>query len=566
MKETLKKEASKKGHHKQHQQAKTQPKKKDYTNVIGLAVIILLGIIIYSNCFNCSFHFDDYQNIVNNTKIRNLSDIKAWWNFIPNRPLGVMTFVLNYHFNQLDVRYYHFVNLIIHLFNACLIWWLSLMIFSSPVMKDHPVSKHKKVIALFIALLFVSHPLATQSVTYIVQRFASMVAMFYLLSLALYMKARLTDKNNKAKYLLFAGALVSAIIAMLTKENSFTLPFAVILTEFFFLKTKKLSVNFRDYRIILLIAMILGTIIVIFFKFSFSIFDTILPTQGHTFTITPINYLFTQFTVILKYIQLLFLPINQSLDYDFRISNNFFEIRTLLSFVVLLALFILGIFFYKKQRVISFGIFWFFLTMAIESSIVPSTNVIFEHRTYLPSFGFFLILAWCIFLLPWNKYKYVIVSLLMIIIGANSVLTFQRNKVWKDEISLWNDIVDKNPDLTRALSNRGIAFASTGQFDKALVDFSKVIGIDPNSATAYNNRGMVYGNLRMWDKALADYIRAIEIDPKYATAYNNRGMAYGNLGQLDKALADFSKAIELNPNYTKAINNRELTYKQLHRE
>jgi hypothetical protein len=113
--------------------------------VEGLAIIVLLGIIIYSNSFDCSFHFDDLRQ------------------------------------------------------------------------------------AFLTALLFVSHPLATQSVTYIVQRMASMVAMFYLLSIALYMKARLLNKGNTSKILLFTGSFISAVAAMFTKENAFTLPFAIVL-------------------------------------------------------------------------------------------------------------------------------------------------------------------------------------------------------------------------------------------------------------------------------------------------------------------------------------------------
>ncbi len=459
----------------------TKPNK--YSDITGLAIIILLGIIIYSNSFTFPFHFDDFRNIVDNTNIRNLSDMKAIWNFSPNRPVGTFTFALNYHFNQLDVRYYHLVNLIIHLINACLVWWLTLLIFSSPVLKDNPIVKQKRAISFFTALLFVSHPLATQSVTYIVQRLASMVAMFYFLSLSLYMKARLSDKGNISKTLLFTGSLISAVLAMLTKENAFTLPFAILLVEIFFLRTQKFSINFKDYRVILLIAALLGLLLIIPLKYSFSIFKTIPPTQGNIYPVTSLNYLLTEFSVIVKYIQLLFLPINQNLDYDFPIANTFFEIRTLLSFVVLLSLIILAIFSFKRYRIISFGIFWFFLTLLIESSFIPITDVIFEHRTYLPSFGFFLILTWGIYVLLWKKYKYLAIIIFLIIIGSNSCLAYKRNKVWKDHLTLWSDVVSKSPDKARPLNNLGFAYWSLGQLDTAMVYYSKAIMINPDYYT-----------------------------------------------------------------------------------
>jgi tetratricopeptide (TPR) repeat protein len=391
-----------------------------------------------------------------------------------------------------------------------------------------------------------------------------MAAMFYLLSLILYVKARLSNQGNITKTLLFTGSLISAVLAMLTKENAFTLPFAIVLFEFFFLKVKKqLSINFRDYRIILLIAALLGILIIIPLKFSFSIFKPITPMFGHAYTITPLNYLLTQFSVIVKYIQLLFLPVNQVFDYDFPISNTFFEIRTLLSFIVLLSLIILAGFSFKRYRIISFGIFWFFLTLSIESSFIPINDVIVEHRTYLPSFGFFLIITSGIYYLLWNKHKYLAISILVIIIVSNSWLTYERNKVWKDEFSLWNDNVSKTPNLPRALSNRGVVYATLGQWQKAISDYSKAIRINPRYIDAYSNRGAAYDKLGQWDKVIPDCSRAIEIDPNFSNAYLNRGVAYGNLKQWDKAIADYSKAIEINPKFTDTYNNRGAAFGHL---
>ncbi len=564
MKEPLKTGTQKKYPLKKGSQPVKQVKKNRYIDWVALAIIILLGIKIYSNSFDCSFHFDDISRIVNNPDIRNLADVKAWWNTYPSRPVGMFTFALNYHFNQLDVHYYHFVNLVIHLINACLVWLLTLLIFSSPVLKDYPIAKQKKIIAFFTALMFVSHPLATQSVTYIVQRLTTLVAMFYLLSIAFYVKARLSDKGNRSKVLLFIGSLVSAVLAMLTKENAFTLPFTIVLIEFFFLRTKKqFSRNFRDYRVILLIAAFIGIIIIIPLKSSFNIFKPLPPMLGHPYSITSLNYFLTQFSVIVKYIQLFFLPVNQILDYDFPVSTSFFEMRTLLSFLVLVFLIVLAVFSFKRYRIISFGIFWFFLTLSIESSIIPIADIIFEHRTYLPSFGFFLILTSGLYLLLWNRYKYIAITIFIIIIGSNSWFTYERNKVWKDDLTLWNDNVAKTPDSPRALLTRGFVYGNLSQYDMAIADFSKVLAIDPESEEAYYDRGIAYSKIGQVDKSIADYSRLIEIDPKYAKAYSNRGVDYFKLGQWDKAIADYTMAITVDPNYTDAYYNRGLAYGNL---
>jgi protein O-mannosyl-transferase len=562
-KELPKKELQKKGIPNQNQIFKTNIRKSSYYDLIGSGIIIVLGFVIYSNSFHCSFHFDDTRTIVDNPLIRDLWNVKAWWNYSPNRHFSIFSFVLNYHFNQLDVRYWHLVNLVIHMVNACLAGWLTLLIFASPRVKDKPIAKDRKILAFIIALLFVSHPLATQSVTYIVQRQTSLAAMLYFLSLGFYIKGRLADKGARARYIWYAGSAIAAILAVTSKEIAFTLPLAIMLTEVFFIRKNKLTINFRDYRVILSAVILLGLAFILPSWYSFSIFRTIPPSGGNAYTLTPFTYLFTQFSVILKYIQLLFLPVHQNLDYDYPVSTGFFEIRTILSFLVLVLLMILAIFLYRKNRVISFGISWFFLTLSIESGIIPITDVIFEHRTYLPSFGFFLVLTTVLYLLLWKKYKYAAIALFAVIIVSNSVLTFERNKVWKDDMTLWTDNLSKSPGKPRTIVNLGYAYGEQGQWSKAVEYYTKAIGISPAYPDAYNNRGFAYGKLDQWDKSIADYSSALQITPKLASALYNRAVAYDKVGQLEKAIADYSAVIAIEPSFATAWYNRGVDYGRL---
>lgn len=570
------------------------PKNK-YGSAMGLAGIILLGILIYSNSFDCTFHFDDIPNIVDNPAIRNLADVQSWWNANPNRAVSFFTFALNYHFHQFDVRYWHYFNLGVHLMNACLVWWLVGLLFATPALQDAPVRRYRKEIAFFTALLFVSHPLATQSVTYIVQRMASMAAMFYLLSLALYLKGRLT--HTPSKYRFFAGALLSAVLAVFTKENAFTLPLALVLVEICFLQTRKFSFDLRDYRLLLPLAALLCIFLVIPLKFSFRIFDPILPAHGNTYTVTPVNYLFTQFSVIVKYLQLLLVPIGQNLEHDFPIAQSFFEIRTLLSFSLLVAFVGLAVYLFNKNRILAFGIFWFFITLAVESSFLPIEDLIFEHRTYLPAVGFFLFLTTGAYQLFRTNSPNLVMGILLLFAGANAVLTYQRNKVWKDDYTLLQDIISKSPNKARPHVNLGSLYMDRAQWDKALPYFSKAIEINPGFFDAYNNRAAAWYNMQQWANSIADYSKALEIKPESAKLHYSRAIAYNNLGQadkaltdfnrtieldaqnalaygkrgllfdksnqLDKALADYSSAIELDPKYAEAFSNRGITYGKL---
>ena len=541
------------------------PKKNNTLFIVfGILMIIILGYKIYANSFDCSFQLDDKHNITDNEVIKSLSNIKQIWDLSHSRFLAFFTFALNYHFGEFNVEGYHKVNLMIHLMNACLVFWFTRLMFATPVLKNLSVARHAQSISLITALLFVSHPLATGAVTYIVQRMASMVALFYFLSLAMYIKGRIS--TSKTKYLFFVGCFVSAILAIHTKENAYTLPFAIILIELFLINTKKISINFKDYRLIGAVLAFLAFILFAFVNFSLSVLKPLPPSIYNNYTITPSNYFFTQLSVIVKYIQLLFIPLNQNVDYDFHLSNSLFEIPTLLNGLVLLSLLILAVYLYNRNRIISFGIFWFFLTLSIESSFIPISDLIFEHRTYIPSFGFFIILTTGIFGLAWEKFKYSLFIFFAILIGINSVLAHQRNNAWKDDISLWSDAVSKSPNKERPYLNLGYAYGNRKQWDSAIANFTKVNEIRPNyHAAAYYNLGIAYWTIGQKEKSMENYSMAISADSKYTEAYYGRGVCYYYLNEPEKAIADYTKALSINPKLESVYYNRGITYANLRR-
>lgn len=538
----------------------------DIKDILVLIGIVVFGFILYSNTFNSSFHFDDLDNLQENPIIRSLSNVQSIWEYSHTRFLAYYSFALNYHFSQLDVTGYHILNILIHGITAWLVYWLAVLIFSSPVLKDKPIAKDKKVVALAAALLFVAHPLATQSVTYIIQRMSSMAAMFYLLSIAMYMMGRYTQPEQSKKYLYFAGCAVAAIGAMLTKENAFTLPFAILLVEVFFLQPPGRSISFKDYRVILLGVVLLLFVAVGYFKFASFVHTSFkIHSDVADRTLSASNYLYTQFSVILKYIQLLLVPARLNLDYDYKLVYHFTDPRSITSFFMLLAILALGVILFKKQRIFSFGIFWFFLTLSIESSIIPLQDVIFEHRTYLPSFGFFLCMSYGIYLLTWEHYKKVGIAAVALFVVVYGVLTFERNKVWENEITLWTDVIEKSPHKARCYNNRGDDFMEEGKLSEAMDDFNKALEIYPGFAMAYYNRANVYKKQEKFQESIADYTKAIELWPDLHKAYSNRGNIYKMINRLEEAVTDYSYAIKLDPNYFMAYNNRASVYIMQHK-
>jgi tetratricopeptide (TPR) repeat protein len=534
-------------------------------NFLLIVAIFIAGIIAYSNSFDCSFHFDDTYVFSNKVAVDSAST-GDWIRLFPNRPIGMLTFALNYNIHKLDVWGYHLVNLIIHLTNAFLVWWLTWLTLSTPVMKNEVISRHKAMMAFLTGMLFVTHPLATQSVTYIAQRFASLATLFYLLSLILFVQGKLWQGDKNTPWFLFGGSIVCAVLGMLTKEIVFTLPFAIILYDYCFLKIDSWKLKIKDDGLIISFIMLV-IFILLFFRNSpvsvspVSLFNSVPPDQGYSYSISMKEYFFTQFSVILTYIRLFILPLNQNFDYDYPLSSSFFQLRTFFSFSLLLGILAAGVLLFKRYRLISFGIFWFFLTISVESSIIPiSQNVIFEHRTYLPGFGFFLALTSAFFYFFKERYLKIAVIILLMTAALNTALTYQRNKIWKNEHTFWADCLKKSPNKARPHNNLGTALSAEGKSEEAIDHYNKALRITPDYAGVYNNRGNAYAKLGQYQLAFEDYNQAIRLKPDYADAYYNWGYAYDKLSQYQLAIEYYNQTIRLNPNYVRAYINRGVAY------
>jgi tetratricopeptide (TPR) repeat protein len=568
---------------------KTGLTRKTYFPILFIVVLCLTA---YSNTFYASFQFDDVSNIVDNRIIKDHQYFRGNSNTdtysvetgLKNRYIGYLTFALNYKVHGLDVTGYHVINISIHIINALLIYWLVLLTFKTPHLSDRgkleslSTSSSYGLIAVFSALLFASHPIQTQAVTYIVQRFASLATMFYLLSVVMYIMARLISqsaevniKDHGKKLILksvfyYLISVVSAVLAMRTKEIAFTLPAIIVLYEFIFLEGK-----FKR-RILYLIPIIITAFIIPLSLIATDkpIGEIISDVHGVTIetTMSRLDYLFTEFRVIITYIRLIFLPINQNLDYDYPLYHSFFNVGVFSSFIFLLTIFGLGVYLlysyrhsFKYTRMISFGIFWFFLTLSVESSIIPIRDVIFEHRMYLPSIGLFIAISSSVFMFVerkkgrWKNIERTVEAGLVVIVITLTVVTYARNNVWKDPVTLWEDVVSKSPKKARGNFNLGIAYKSKGLIDKAIEQYRIAIKVKPDYPDAHNNLGNAYQSKGLIDKAIEHHRIAIRVRPDYPVARINLGNAYQSKGLIDKAIEQYRTAIGIRPDYPDVHNN-----------
>ncbi len=517
-----------------------------------ILIILVIGTILYLNTFEVPFYLDDILSIKENPDIKDLSQFLASFGKTPfmhgTRFIGYLSFALNYKINGLDLVGYHIVNLLIHLISAVLVYIFITFLLQTPVLKQNKSGPDSKAALPFvISAIFLVHPVQTQAVTYIVQRLTSLATMFYLLSIVLYLVWRVKHKNAFS----LLGSIVSAVLAMLTKEISFTLPGVIILIEFTFF-----SGNWKEKvkRVLPFLPIILVIPIILMAFKGGTTGNSLLPrADGEAFS--RLEYFLTEMRVIITYIRLLIFPVNQSIFYDYPVYKNFFEPAVLLSTFTHLAFIVLAVLLIFKRRVfpygalIGFGIIWFYITLSVESSLIPIRDIIFEHRLYLPSIGFITSVCTAGYLVlnkVTNKKIYQSIPAIVVILVL-CIITYNRNNLWNNKLSMWRDVVEKAPKHTTALISLSSALIDNGLYDEAEKYLRKLLRIDPNYERAYYNLGYIYAKKKKPEEARQYFLKTIEINPAFYKAYNNLGSIYLSEGDYERAFESFKKALKINP-------------------
>ena len=523
---------------------------------LALLIIVVSTWLVYHNTLEHSFHFDDLHVIQKKdqiTDIKNFKDVTYWIN-PNNRPLSYFTFALNYRKDGLSPKPYHTTNIVIHIISSILIFILLIRIFETDRMRRHRIYPYTYPLAMLAALIFALHPVQTQSVTYITQRMASMAWMFAVASLIFYLHGRVLHSRGKsqAKYLpAYITSLLLWIAAMLSKQNAASLPLICLAAEFIFITNK----NRQPYKRFLiagsgfLLAIVVLTVVA-----------GLIPTEKGA--LSPLEYFATQMRVILKYMQLSFIPVNLTLDYNFRESTSMFEPAVLLSMLIHIVVVVIAFLLRKREPLIAFGIVLFYLALAVESTIIPIRDVIFEHRMYLSLGGFAIVMSTLffeLFRMTGKRWLYIIPVSYLLILGIGA---YDRNKVWKDTCTLWEDTLKKSGGNSRAWLAVGDCYKQKGDLVTAMDYYNRSLELDSANTTALNNRGNLKLSQNDFEGAIADYTTIIAISPESRwLALFNRGIAHLRKGDYLKAIEDFSARIEYTDNIDpQAYFNRALAY------
>jgi tetratricopeptide (TPR) repeat protein len=536
---------------------------------IFLSILVLIVLIAYSNTIHSTWHFDDYQNIVANPAVhlKTLS-WKGVQSALMTRPGGMravayLSFALNYYISGLNVFSYHLVNLLVHLCNAWLVFFIVVQLAQS-MHPEAPLAK-ARVLAFFATALWAVSPLQIQAVTYIVQRIASLAAFFFLLSFLLYVKWR----QGPPHWRFLAGALLSALAALGTKENTAMLPGLILVYEIY--RIKDLRSWCKAKWPLLLTAVLFGTVLL---GLAFQRFHVIQRLRwgylGRDFTMT--ERVLTQFRVVVFHISQLLLPLPSrlALHHEFPKSHSLLSPPTTLVSLFLIAAMIAALLLAKKRwPLLSFFGVWFFLNLVIESSVIP-IEMIFEHRLYLPSAGFFVVvvfplLFWKSDLQPKTLRFSPGIAICSVAVLTSVFLTYERNRVWKDETTLWEDNRDKYPQSVRGQTNLGNIYAAEGKDDLAELALREAIRLNPNYPGAKVNLALLCLNQGRLKESLEWADSTVPGWNAVPVIYYDLGLIYDKNGQLDKAVDNYQKALERDPRYSEALFNLGLVFARLHR-
>ncbi|MCY2931367.1 MAG: tetratricopeptide repeat protein [Planctomycetota bacterium] len=511
------------------------------------AVIAAVTIWAYGNSFRVPFLFDDTPSIPKNATIRQIWPLSG--PLTPpvisstyGRPLLNLSFAVNYAVSERSVFGYHAVNLCIHILAALTLFGIVRRTLQRPALAGR-FGNAAVPLAGAIALLWAVHPLQTMAVTYIVQRAESMAALFFLLTLY----ALLRGATGGRAWAWYAAAWAACLAAAFTKETMAPLPVVALLYDRTFLAGSFRGALRRRWAVYLLLAACwapLGWLI----HSAGGRNDT----AGFAIGVTAWQYALTEAGVILHYLRLAFWPDVLVLDYGWPLAS---WPGAALPAAVVVAMLAATAWALWRKPAAGFLAAWFFLTLAVTSSVVPIKDPAFEQRMYLALAGVVALVvmgAWVLLrALPSRLPAAVPIAAAALAALTLAARTHARNYDYRTAEAIWRTVVESRPQNARARNNLGNALADTEKFPQAVEQFREAIRLQPDFADAHYDLGNALYKLGRkegrLEEAVEEYKDALRIKPKDADALGNLSLVLVDLKRYDEAIECCRKVLQIRP-------------------
>ncbi len=548
-------------------------------------VIVAAGLLYYCNSLSGQLFFDDFPHLSDTPRLHHLLPI---WKYLAHtsRPVVDLSLALNFALGGLEVAGYHLVNLIIHIGAGLVLFGIIRRTLLGSALRQR-YGASAAFIALVAALLWLVHPLQTQSVTYIIQRAESMMGLFYLLTL--YAAIRWIEEPKLRHWR--AGSILFCILGMGCKPVMATAPVMILLYDRIF-QGGSFRQALRQRQ-----GFYAGLAV------SWVVLGLLLAGKGDDYQVgagfgiqqmDALSYAAMQPKVILYYLRLTFWPHPLILDYGWPVANTLREVLpSMLGAGGLILAVLWGL---KRNLKSSFLGGWFFLILAPSSSVIPLADLIFEHRMYLPlaavTLGVVLLVhgigqrmtGW-----PIRLKQGMAVGLALGVVTALGVKTYLRNEDYRDPVTLWQKNAALRLENARAHNNLGRALADQGRLHEATLSFRQAIRLQPAFALAYNNLsvalqrqgkiheaqpymamaihlkakqfsaqfalGQTHARWGQDELAIKHLRAALQLNPASYGVHNELGIVLSRLGKFEEAIRHYREAVWLNPRYARGYNN-----------
>lgn len=556
-------------------------KKSDYSlwyTLLPAGLLSAITALVYWPSLHYDFQFDDIANIQKHFNIRHYSFSGLF--FTGSRWISYWLNSFHYKIGKFDPFSYRLGNVIIHSLNGMLIFLVTLTALSH-LKKRSFFSENAFGIALITSLLFLVHPVQTQTVSYVIQGQLEGLAALFIMSMILTYLHRAYTTNQTLQWLLTGLFFVLAAFSCGTKEIAIISPVLILLIDWFFVAQGNMrSLISRWWMFALLTLNVVGWYLY-FLKPSF--FTNILGlnmtvknnigniiTQDPKAVITAWPFFISQFKVILHYLWMFIWPFNISVEYDWVLCKGFFAFDCIVPLMILLT--IGGLIIRKLLRnptsISCFGALWFFVCIAPRSSIIPSPELLVDYKTYTASYGWLLLLATAIvalatFALPYirsiallSREQHALTAFALLLALPLGYSTYQRNLVWSSGKNFWGNIIANAPGKARAYNNYGVELSQQfKQYKESIPYFRKAIEMDPYYPDPCNNLAVACSHLGDTDTAIEALRRGLKINPYYPEGYNNLASFLLQQKKLDQAEKALMHAIKMRPHYGKAYFN-----------
>jgi tetratricopeptide (TPR) repeat protein len=531
-----------------------------------MIIILLISSAVYLNALGNVFVYDDTDQVLKNNWIKDTKFIpeifsKNVWSFqadhsVTNyyRPMMHLIYMLNYHLFGLAPWGFHLVNILFHAFNSVLVFLLIRLLADrqavSPGSEQERISASTLLYSPFIAaILFATHPIHTEAVTWVAGVPELSFTFFCLLSFYFYIRAA------EALTGAYIFSVISFFLAVFCKETALTLLPLLFIYDCAFGRSKEYLSYLKKYIPYISVG-------IVYLILRFHALGGLAPDTRHA-ELSSYQNIINVFPLFGQYIEKLLLPLKLKAFYVLHPITSIFEPRGLLSLIMTSVYIVLVFIMWRKSRVVFLGLMVFLIPL-LPVLYIPGLgeNTFTERYLYLPSLGFAIVvssvLIWARTKLPNLAVGLVVASAL--VIGLYSVGTIKRNAVWKDMFTLLSDTVAKSPDSFIDRNNLGNIFMQRGEIDEAITQYNAALTVNPDYFIAHSNLGAALFKKGLIDKAIGQYQIALRLMPTYAEAYNHLGIAYGKLGLLDMAIGQFQTAVYLKPAYADAHYNLGKAY------